>query len=147
MWHSNLVPDYELGLSGVLRPIHPAVPQFSTTLGVFGVDGKATFGALEVQAEYIYTHFSNISKVANSLAQVAFTQAAAIPATASPDLEVELAFQLVAGLATVQEWRPAEPPLPGFPRLAAELDPRAAIRPIRSSFLWCAGSRPGSTVS
>ena len=58
------------------------------------VDGKVTFGALEVQAEYIYTHFSNISKVANSLAQVAFTQAVEIPDAASPNLEVELEFEL-----------------------------------------------------
>ena len=98
--------------------------------------------ALEVQAEYIYTHFSNISKVANSLAQVTFTQAAAIPATASPDLEVELAFEL-AQLATVQEWRLAEPPLRGFPRLAAELESSGAICLSAAHVLWCAGSRPG----
>jgi hypothetical protein len=96
----NLIPDYELGLSGYYGRY---TPQFlsSQPLWAFGVDGKATFSGLEVQAEYIYTHFSNISKVANSLAQVAFTQAAEIPDAASPDLEVELEFEL-AQLATVK---------------------------------------------
>src|SRR5207253_920429 len=92
--------DYELGLSGYYGRY---TPQFlsSQPLWAFGVDGKVTFGALEVQAEYIYTHFSNISKVAISLAQVAFTQAVEIPDAASPNLEVELEFEF-AQLATVK---------------------------------------------
>jgi hypothetical protein len=96
----HLVPDYELGLSGYYGRY---TPQFlsSQPLWAFGVDGKATVGAFEVQAEYLYTHFSNVSKVARSLAQVAFTQAAEIPDAASPDLELELELEL-AQLATVK---------------------------------------------
>jgi hypothetical protein len=96
----DLAPDYELGLSGYYGRY---TPQFlsSQPLWAFGVDGKATFGGLEVQAEYIYTHFSNVSKVASSLAQVAFTQAAEIPDAASPNLELELELEL-AQLATVK---------------------------------------------
>jgi hypothetical protein len=96
----HLVPDYELGLSGYYGRYTPEFLS-SQPLWAFGVDGKATFGALEVQAEYIYTHFSNVSKVASSLAQVAVTQAAEIPDAASPNLELELEFEL-AQLATVK---------------------------------------------
>jgi hypothetical protein len=96
----QLVPDYELGLSGYYGRYTPEFLR-SEPLWAFGADGKAAFGAFEVEGEYLYSHFSNVSKVARSLAQVAFSQAVEIPDAASPDLELELELEL-AQLATTK---------------------------------------------
>ena len=77
----HLVPDYEVGLSGYYGRYTPEFLR-SEPLSAFGGDG-------------------NVSKVARSLAQTAFTQAVEIPDAASPDLELELALEL-AQLATTK---------------------------------------------
>ena len=89
----HLLPDYELGLSGYYGRYTPEFLR-SEPLWAFGVDGKATFGAFEIEGEYLHSHFSHVSKVARSLAQVASNQAVEIPAAASPDLELELELEL-----------------------------------------------------
>jgi hypothetical protein len=96
----QLVPDYELGLSGYYGRYTPEFLR-SEPLWAFGADGKATFGAFEVEGQYLYSHFSNVSNVARSLAQTAVTQAVEIPDAASPDLELELELEL-AQLATTK---------------------------------------------
>jgi hypothetical protein len=96
----QLVPDYELGLSGYYGRYTPEFLR-SEPLWAFGADGKATFGAFEVEGQYLYSHFSNVSNVARSLAQTAFTQAVEIPDATSPDLELELELEL-AQLATTK---------------------------------------------
>jgi hypothetical protein len=96
----QLLPDYELGLSGYYGRYTPEFLR-SEPLWAIGLDGKAAFGAFEIEGEYLYSHFSNVSRVGRSLAEVAFTQAAEIPDTASPDLELELELEL-AQLATTK---------------------------------------------
>jgi hypothetical protein len=89
----HLLPDYEFGLSGYYGRYTPEFLQ-SEPLWVIGADWKAAFGAFEIEGEYLFSHFSNVSGVARSLAQVAVTQQAEIPEAASPDLEVELELEL-----------------------------------------------------
>ncbi len=96
----HLLPDYEVGLSGYYGRYTPKFLQ-SEPLWAIGADGKATFGAFEIEGEYLLSHFSNLSRVAQSLAQVAVTNATNIAATASPNLDVMLDLQL-AQLATTK---------------------------------------------
>jgi hypothetical protein len=96
----HLLPDYELGLSGYYGRYTPKSLR-AEPLWAVGVDGKAAFGAFEIEGEYLHSHFSNVSKVARSLAQVAFNQQAEVPDAASPDLELELELEL-AQLATTK---------------------------------------------
>ena len=96
----HLLPDYELGISGYYGRYTPEFLR-SEPLWVIGADGKATFGAFEIEGEYLFSHFSHVSRVAQSLAQVAVTKAVEVPDAASPDLEVELELEL-AQLATTK---------------------------------------------
>jgi hypothetical protein len=89
----HLLPDYEFGLSGYYGRYTPEFLQ-SEPLWVLGADWKAAFGAFEIEGEYLFSHFSNVSGVAHNLAQVAVNQQAEIPDAASPDLEVELELEL-----------------------------------------------------
>jgi hypothetical protein len=97
----HLLPDYEVGLSGYYGRYTPQFLQ-SEPLWVIGADAKATFGAFEIEGEYLFTHWSQVSQVAQSLAQVAGNSVPNIPAATSPTLDVGLDLQL-AQLATSKQ--------------------------------------------
>lgn len=60
----------------------------------FGLDGLFTLGPFELEWEYINTNFSNVGDVATSFAQVAREKAVEIENVDSPDLEIEIEYEL-----------------------------------------------------
>ncbi len=68
----------------------------------FGLDGLFTLGPFELEWEYVNTHFGKIRDVAESFAKVAREQSVEIEKEDSPDLEVEIEFELAQLAKTKQ---------------------------------------------
>jgi hypothetical protein len=60
----------------------------------FAFDGKKTWGAFEIEGQYVNSTWSGVNNVAKSFARAALEQSRAIPAAASPDFEAEIEFEL-----------------------------------------------------
>jgi hypothetical protein len=88
------LPGQELGASFYVGRYTPEFLSGETLIG-FGLDGLFTLGPLELEAEYLHTHFGNVRRVANSLARVALEKSREGEVG---DLETEIEFDL-AGLA------------------------------------------------
>jgi hypothetical protein len=88
----------ELGVSGYVGRYTPDFLP-SEMLWAISADGKLTFGPFEIEAEYVRTHFGDITRVARGFAQ-AVAEKAFSAGTAPLDSVVE--FEL-AGLATTKQ--------------------------------------------
>ncbi len=87
-------PGQEVGASFYVGRYTPEFLAGETLVG-FGLDGLATLGPFEVEAEYLHTRFGGVRRVARSLAQVALEKSRE---GEIGDLESEIEFDL-AGLA------------------------------------------------
>jgi hypothetical protein len=87
-WSPTVNMDF--GLSGYFGRYTPDFLP-SENLYSLGADGKMTFGPFEIEAEYVYTHFNNVAKVARGFAQAVNNQA--ISAGTTP-LESTVEFEL-----------------------------------------------------
>lgn len=83
---------HEIGISGYWGRY---TPDYMTgeNLTILGFDWLSTFGAFEVEAEYIYTNFGNLDNVLASFANVVGQSQAQVDAEDSPDLETKISFQ------------------------------------------------------
>jgi hypothetical protein len=62
------------------------------SITAFGVDGLTTWGAFELEGEFLYSDFGDVENVATSFARVAVDKESANPATTNPNFEAELEF-------------------------------------------------------
>ncbi len=66
----------------------------SETVNAFSVDGLGSWGAFELEGEYVYSDFGDIDKVAEAFAQIAINRSSSSPSSASPAFESEIEFEL-----------------------------------------------------
>jgi hypothetical protein len=71
-------------------------PQYLKSENVWslGFDGLTHIGPIDLEGEYIYTHFNGIRNVARSFAKVVKDKESAVEEDISPDLETEIEFEL-----------------------------------------------------
>ena len=91
-WSPRIGTDF--GISGYFGRY---TPDFLPSENLYSVsaDGKMAFGPFEIEAEYVYTHFNNISKVARGFAQ-AVNNSAISAGTAPLDSTVEFELSQLA---------------------------------------------------
>lgn len=93
-------------------------PQYLNSEQVWslGFDGLTHLGPIELEGEYIYTHFGGLRNVARKFAQVAKDQELAVEDTFSPKLETEIEFEL-ANLSSTKHGYWLEARYPFWPDL------------------------------
>jgi hypothetical protein len=88
----------EIAISGYVGDYAPDFLNTSKTVWSIAVDGKTTLGPLEIEGEYVYTHWEDVPGVAQAFAQR--VQNASV-ANATPSQVTELNFEL-ANLASAK---------------------------------------------
>ena len=96
----NLSPSLatDVAISGYAGDYVPSFLNTSKTVWSIAVDGKTALGPLEIEGEYVYTHWGDVAGVARAFAQR--VQNASV-ANATPSQVTELNFEL-ANLATAK---------------------------------------------
>ena len=96
----NLSPSLgtDVAISGYAGDYVPSFLNTSKTVWSIAVDGKTALGSLEIEGEYVYTHWGDVAGVARAFAQR--VQNASV-ANATPSQVTELNFEL-ANLATAK---------------------------------------------
>ena len=91
-WSPQLGTDF--GVSGYFGRY---TPDFLPAENLYSLsaDGKMTFGPFEIEAEYVYTHFNNVNKVARGFAQ-SVNNSAISAGTAPLDSTVEFELSQLA---------------------------------------------------
>ncbi|MFQ5883348.1 MAG: hypothetical protein ACE5I9_12925 [Candidatus Methylomirabilales bacterium] len=83
----------EVGLSGYVGGYAPEFLDGQTVWST-ALDGKVTLGPFELEGEYVFTRWNGVKSVARDFAEVARDSAVEIKGVDSPDLEVEIEFEL-----------------------------------------------------
>ncbi len=96
-------------------------PQYLNSEQVWslGFDGFTHLGPIELEGEYIYTHFGGLRNVARKFAQVVKDQEVAVEETFSPKLETEVEFEL-ANLSSTKHGYWLEARYPFWPDLLSD---------------------------
>ncbi|HKX12566.1 MAG TPA: hypothetical protein VJP40_05390 [bacterium] len=104
---------HEIGLSGYWGRYTPSYLP-SKNLTIFGFDWLSTFGNFDIEAEYVYTHFSGLDEVLGAFGSVLGRTEAEVEDEFSPDLESVVKMK-TSGLASTKQgywielryhWRP-----------------------------------------
>jgi len=83
----------EVGLSGYYGEYTPEFLKEQTVWSA-ALDGKWTLGPFELEGEYVFTRWNGVKRAARDFARVARDSAVEIKKADSPDLEVEIEFEL-----------------------------------------------------